>query len=170
MAGEAFIVVDMLKGFLVEGYPLYCGDEARKIIPRVVSLLSDSKDGKIIYVCDNHSEDDLEFEMFPRHCVKGTEEAEIIDELRQFPGEIVPKTRFSAFYNSRLGKVLEEAAPEKVIVVGVCTDICVNYTVADLRNRDYSVEVPARCVASFDEEAHRYALIHMEKVLGARIT
>ena len=81
MAGEAFIVVDMLKGFLVEGYPLYCGDEARKIIPRVVSLLSDSKDGKIIYVCDNHSEDDLEFEMFPRHCVKGTEEAEIIDEL-----------------------------------------------------------------------------------------
>ncbi len=170
MAGEAFIVVDMLKGFLVEGYPLYCGDEARKIIPRVVSLLSDSKDGKIIYVCDNHSEDDLEFEMFPRHCVKGTEEAEIIDELRQFPGEIVPKTRFSAFYNSRLGQMLEEVAPEKVIVVGVCTDICVNYTVADLRNRDYSVEVPARCVASFDEEAHRHALKHMEKVLGARIT
>ena len=50
------------------------------------------------------------------------------------------------------------------------TNICVMHTVADARNRDYHVEVPVDCVASPDEMAHRFALEHMEKVLGARLT
>jgi len=45
----------------------------------------------------------------------------------------------------------------------------VMHTVADARNRDYLVEVPADCVATFDQEAHRYALQHMENILGARV-
>ena len=44
------------------------------------------------------------------------------------------------------------------------------HTVADARNRYYQVEVPVDCVASFDEMAHRHALEHMEKVLGAGLT
>ena len=59
--------------------------------------------------------------------------------------------------------------PEKVIVCGVCTDICVMHTAADARNRDYIVEVPVDCVATFDPEAHAYALQHMEKILGANL-
>ena len=44
------------------------------------------------------------------------------------------------------------------------------HTVADARNRDYQVEVPTDCVVSPDEEAHHFALEHMEKVLGAKLT
>ena len=33
------IVIDMLKGFLEEGYPLYCGEAGRRIIPNVQGLL-----------------------------------------------------------------------------------------------------------------------------------
>ncbi|GAG15158.1 unnamed protein product, partial [marine sediment metagenome] len=33
------IVSDMLRGFLEEGYPLYCGIEARSIIPNIQKLL-----------------------------------------------------------------------------------------------------------------------------------
>ena len=43
------------------------------------------------------------------------------------------------------------------------------HTAADARNRDYVVEVPTDCVATFDLEAHRYALQHMEKILGAKL-
>ena len=53
------------------------------------------------------------------------------------------------------------------MVVGNCTNICVLYTVADARFRDYAVEVPADCVATFDPEAHAFALKQMETVLGA---
>ena len=56
-----------------------------------------------------------------------------------------------------------------VIVCGVCTDICVLHTAADARNRDYPVEVPTDCVASYDPNAHEWALRHIEKVLGARL-
>ena len=59
---------------------------------------------------------------------------------------------------------------EKISICGVCTDICVMHTTADARNRDYTVEVPIDCVATFDPDAHRYALDHMEKILGAKLT
>ena len=42
------------------------------------------------------------------------------------------------------------------------------YTASSARNRDYAVEVPVDCVASFDQEAHRTALKHIENVLGVK--
>jgi len=169
---NAVLVVDMLRGFWEEGYPLYVGEANRQIIPNIRRLLEEetAKGSHIIFLCDSHAPDDKEFEMFPPHCVRGTEEAEIIPELQQFAHEVIPKTRFSGFYGTNLEERLRALNPDKIIVVGDCTDICVMHTVADARNRDYLVEVPADCVATFDQEAHRYALRHMEKILGALIT
>jgi nicotinamidase-related amidase len=168
---DVVIVVDMLRGFLEREGALYCGDAARDIIPRVRELLTNEirRGSQVFYVCDNHLPDDLEFRMFPRHCVEGTQEAEIIPELIEFPGEVVRKRRYSAFFGTNLDEMIRKAAPGKLIMCGVCTSICVLFTVADARNRDYEVEVPADCVADFDADAHNFALRHMEKVLGARI-
>lgn len=165
---NAILIIDMLKGFLEKG-DLFCGKEARKIIPYVTDLLNSNSGAKVFYLCDNHAENDEEFKMFPPHCIKGTEESEIIEELRPFRGEIIPKTRYSCFFKTSLEKRLSEIKPAKVMVAGVCTNICVLHTVADLRNRDYKVEILKNCVASFDQEAHKSALIHMEKILGATI-
>ncbi len=165
------LVVDMLRGFLEEGRPLYCGEAARRIIPNVQKLLEReiARGSKVIYLCDRHAPDDLEFKMFPPHCIEGTAEAEIVPELAKYPGEIIPKTRYSGFFGTPLETKLALLRPEKLIVCGVCTDICVMHTVADARNRDYIVEVPVDCVASFNPEAHRFALEHIEKILGAKL-
>ncbi|MFO8101970.1 MAG: nicotinate phosphoribosyltransferase [Dehalococcoidia bacterium] len=169
---DVVLVIDMLRGFLEEGHPLYCGEGARRIIPSVHKLLEEetARGSRIIYSCDNHTPDDPEFEMFPPHCIIGTEETGIIPELAEFAGEIVPTRHYSGFYDSTLDEKLAEISPEKLIVCGVCTDICVMHTVADARNRGYDVEVPVDCVASFDEDAHRFALSHLENVLGAVLT
>ena len=166
------LVIDMLRGFLEEGCPLYCGDSARRVVPRIRALLERelARGSSLFFLCDRHAPDDLEFRMFPPHCIEGTPEAEVIPELAGFQGEVIPKTRYSAFFNTPLAERLADLKPAKLIACGVCTDICVCHTVADARNRDYDVEVPVDCVASFDEEAHRFALGHMEKVLGARLT
>src|SRR3990172_6802909 len=170
----AIIVVDMLKGFLEEGNPLFCGKKSRRIINPVKNLLENNI-GKeaIIFLRDEHRKNDEEFKMFPPHCIKGSDECKMISELEEFwrKGFDVPKTRFSGFYKSRLDRILKKKVKpkEKITVVGVCTDICVLYTVADLRNRDYEVEVPRNCVASFDNRAHRFALEHMRRVLGAKV-
>ena len=64
---------------------------------------------------------------------------------------------------------MAELKPDKITICGVCTDICVMHTAADARNRDYTVEVPVDCVATFDPDAHAAALRHMETILGARL-
>lgn len=168
---SAVIVIDMLRGFLEEGNPLYCGARARSIIPHVQRLLQTelAKGAKVFYLCDNHQPDDPEFKRFPPHCIAGTQEAEIIPELSSYPGEVIPKKHFSSFFETPLEKKLKALKQDKVIVCGVCTDICVLHTVADAINRGYEVEVPVDCVASSDGRAHRFALEHMEKVLGAKI-
>jgi len=169
---NAVIVADMVRGFCEEGRNLYVGPTVREIIPRIRALLEreEAAGSRIIFICDTHDADDKEFEMFPPHCIRGSEEPEVIPELREFAGEVIPKRRYSAFFETGLGARLAELKPEKVIIVGVCTNICVLYTAAEARYHDYNVEVPADCVATFDPEAHDFALKQMQTVLGANVT
>lgn len=169
---DAVLVVDMLRGFLEEGNPLYCGAVAREIVPNVEKLLEEEsrRGAAIFFIADCHAPDDLEFRMFPPHCVANTVESEVIPELNRFATKVISKQRYSGFFHTDLEQELQKLEPEKIIVCGVCTDICVLHTVADARNRDYAVEVPVDCVASFDAGAHEWALRHMQKVLGAHLT
>ncbi|PKB73744.1 MAG: hypothetical protein BZY75_00150 [SAR202 cluster bacterium Io17-Chloro-G7] len=170
---NAVLVVDMVRGFLEPGHNLYCGDEARKIVPNVYQLLvRETQAGShILFISDHHDPDDLEFRIFPVHCVKGTSEPDVIPELSRFVTDdnVVPKNRYSGFFNTELDQRLRRLQPDKLVLCGVCTDICVLHTTSDARNRDYPVEVPANCVASFDQEAHGWALRHLEKILGAKV-
>ena len=166
------LVIDMVNGFMQSGNSLYCGDDAMAIVPNVQRLIEreQAEGGTVLFLCDTHDPDDLEFEMFPVHCVRGTDETNVIAELAGYEGRVIPKRRYSAFFDTDLEKTLESLGPDKVIICGVCTDICVMHTAADARNRDYKVEVPTDCVASFDENAHNNALQHMEKILGVALT
>ncbi|MBT98301.1 MAG: hypothetical protein CL902_06715 [Dehalococcoidia bacterium] len=166
------LVIDMVKGFLEPGHNLYSANY-REIIPKVHDLLSREKsaDSEILFVSDHHDPDDLEFEMFPVHCVKGTEEPNVIPELEEFvtDSNVIPKNRYSGFFNTSLESALAAKSPDKIIICGVCTDICVMHTASDARNRDYKVEVPSDCVASFDADAHEWALSHLKNILGASV-
>jgi len=169
---DAVIVTDMLRCFMELGHSLYVGDKAREIIPNVQKLLERelARGSRVFFICDNHDPDDLEFKMFPPHCIVGTPEAEVIPELARYPGQIILKKRYSGFFNTDLEAKLRKLKPDKLIICGVNTDVCVLHTAADARNRDYPVEVPVDCVASPDEKSHQFALEHIEKALGAKLT
>ncbi len=172
MSPKALLVIDMLNDFMEPGGALYCGDEARRIIPTVRALTEDfhSRGELILFARDAHLENDKEFQLFRPHAVRGSWGARIIDALQPPPGSTVfEKTRFSAFYGTPLDQILREAGPDEVWVVGVVTSICVMDTVGDLRNRDYSPVVVVDAVADFDPEAHAFALRRMERVYGARL-
>lgn len=170
---KTLLIIDMLKDFVEKSGALYCGDEARRIIPFVKQKIEEFRRSGdlVIFVKDSHREDDPEFKLFPRHCVKGTRGAEIIDELRVAAGDvIVEKTRYSAFYGTSLDQILKDRAVTEAHVVGVCTSICVMDTVGDLRNRDYPVVVYKDGVADFNPEAHRFSLHRMETTYGAVVS
>jgi len=167
------MIIDMQNGFVDPKGKLYIGAAGRRILPVVQRVLEQAlaKGSAMVFTADTHDPDDAEFAMWPVHCVRGTWESEIIPELRAFAegARIQAKRRYSAFFDTDLDAYLQKINPDRVVVMGVCTDICVMHTVADLRNRDYEVIVIADGVASFDEAAHNFALQHMEKILGAQV-
>ena len=172
MAKEAVLVIDMVNDFVSINGVLFCGQRAREIIPYIKRLIEKKRKAgaTIIYLVDQHEPDDREFKRFPPHCIKGTKGAEIISEITpQSTDYVIPKRRFSGFFNTPLEDILREESIEVVHVVGVCTSICVMETVSDLCDRDYEVFVHAKGVADFDERAHKFALERMEKILGAKI-
>jgi nicotinamidase/pyrazinamidase len=167
--GNVVIVVDMLNGFLKEGK--LANQDARRIIPNIVDLLQRKKEEgwKIIFLADNHKKDDLEFLIFPEHCVEGTEETAVIIELSKFVAyNYVPKTRYSGFFKTNLDEILEDEGPQEIIVVGIYADICVLYTTADLRNRNYKVTIPKDCTVTL-ARIDSVIFSHMKNVLGVNI-
>ena len=167
------MVIDMERGFTDPQGALYAGDSVREIIGPIREILKSegAKGAHFIFTRDWHDPDDKEFQMWPPHCIKGTWETEIDPELAEFARNaiVINKRRYSAFFDTNLDEVLKRIEPDVVIVTGVATDICVMFTTADLRNRDYNVVIPANAVTSFDPEAHAFALKHMEKILGVTV-
>jgi nicotinamidase/pyrazinamidase len=171
------VVVDALNGFCRFGN--LASRRLDSVVPGIRDYLGRQlgAGARAVFLADTHTADDPEFKVFPPHCVEGSGEEEIVDELREFADRsiVVRKRRYSGFFGTDLERILVELGPNCVEVVGVCTDICVLHTVADLRNRDYQVAVHGALVATYDAPGHpgdevdRWALAHMRDVLGATV-
>jgi len=172
VANKVMIVTDMLNDFLQVGGALDVGEAGRRVIPYIAAELKKARTlgYPVLYLCDRHLTGDREFEMFPPHCLAGSAGGDICRELSPKDGELVLyKRRYSGFFGTDLDITLREQGIESLVLVGVCTNICVLYTVADARNLGYRVTVLKDGVASFDSQAHLFALQEMEKTLGATV-
>ncbi len=169
---KALIIIDMLVDFIDPQGALYIGPVANELTAAIKERqeIYRKAGDKVIYLCDQHLEDDLEFEMFPPHGLHGSTGGQIIPELSPLPEErIIFKRRFSAFFGTDLDLTLRDADIKDIELVGCVTNICILYTAAHARMYNYAVTVPQSCVAGFDEEAHRFALQEMDKSLGVNI-
>jgi len=169
MVGQALVIIDMLNDFLSEQGALSVGSAGQRIVPVIAAELEQARQGNlpVLFLCDQHRPDDREFTVWPPHCVAGSRGAQVIPELAVRPGDyLIPKRRYSGFYGTDLDLILREMGISELILTGVCTNICVLYTAVDARMRNFKVTVVRDGVASFDEQAHRFALGEMEKTLG----
>ena len=178
MSGRVLIVTDAQEGFTRRGN--LASPECTAAIPRILRIVQEElADGTpVIFTKDSHVENDAEFRMFPPHCIVGTEEHDLVEELRGLEpsaAAVINKRRYSAFFDTGLDQVLKDLRPDEVHICGFCTDICVLHTTSDLRNRDYEVVVQAEGCQTFDgpghdhEEVNQWALSHIERILGARV-
>lgn len=158
------VVVDMVKGFYNEG-PL-ANEKVGAIIGDIVRLDEITKDYKKVFFIDSHEEGAKEFTCYPPHCIEGSVEEELIDELLQAEGVknkntlIVKKNSVNGFHCKELRAVIDDKNIENIIVVGVCTDICVKnfamttVTYLNQYNLDKNIIVPANMVETFDADFH----------------
>ena len=176
---QALMVIDMQNGFLREGN--LASSTCLAVLPAVVNEVQQALDAgdHVVFTADTHEVDDKEFEIFPTHCVRGTSEAELVEELQPYLGRdrvhLLRKRRYSAMFETELEGLLHRYGITKVRICGVCTDICVLHTTTDLRNRDINVTVVADATATFDAPEHNHTqikeqtLAHMSNILGALI-
>lgn len=161
----ALIVVDMVNGFVNEG--VLHDKNIRKIVPRQLELLEEAEKKKslIILVKDTHNNNATEFKRFGNttHCIQGTSEAELIDELKPFEQKenviTVEKNSTSLMESPEFREIVKQAENLKEVnFVGCCTDICVfngamglaNYY--DEWNRDVTINVHEDAIATYSED------------------
>jgi ureidoacrylate peracid hydrolase len=69
---------------------------------------------------------------------KGTWDYAIVDELKPQPGDIViPKTRYSGFFNTNIDSVLRARGIRNLVFTGVATNVCVESSLRDAFHLEY---------------------------------
>ncbi|MCZ4072098.1 pyrimidine utilization protein B [Agrobacterium sp. LMR679] len=69
---------------------------------------------------------------------KGTWDYNIVDELKPQPGDIlVPKTRYSGFFNTNMDSVLRARGIRNLVFVGIATNVCVESSLRDAFHLEY---------------------------------
>lgn len=150
---ECLFVVDMINGFIKEG--AMHDEKIMSIVPNIIRLCESHEDR--IFIQDTHESDAIEFKSFPSHCVKGTSEAEIIDELQPYVKETIQKNSTNTFH--ALNKAILNQY-DRFVIVGCCSDICVMQFALSLKtylnhmNMDKDVCVPQNCIATYDAPIH----------------
>lgn len=165
---RGLLVIDMLNDFIREGRKLEV-PKGRDIISQIERSISKARSNEIdvIYAKDTHGEEDDELDDWPPHCLKGTEGAEVIDELEPEDQDLeISKHGFSSFRGTNLDQELRERGIDELILVGVLTDICILHTSIDAYYKGYDVKVLEDCVATLSDDRHEFALKHINKVLG----
>lgn len=125
-----------------------------------------------MFLCDRHEKDDSEFKLFPPHCIRGTEGAEILDELefgKSLNDSYNAKATYSGFPNTTLKSVIKMKNPSIVEVCGVLTSVCVMENVGGLYFCGYKTEVDRSAVADLTPADHENALRRMNILFGTKV-
>lgn len=158
------IVVDMVKGFYNQG--ALANELVEGIINPIIKLDKKMEGYKKVFFVDSHTQDSIEFGSYPPHCIQGTLEEELIDELKECEGikaentKIVKKNSINGFHSPEFKVFLDDESIENYIIVGVCSDICVKNLALTMKsyfnqkNLDKQIIVPSNMIETFDAPFH----------------
>jgi nicotinamidase/pyrazinamidase len=163
----AIIIVDMVKDSFREEHQLPITREAQPMIPRINDLMQKGRalGIPIIFACDSFLPDDFIFrgKMKPSS-IRGTEGAEVTDQLEVQEGDIIlPKRRFSAFFKTDLDQTLRTWHVDTVAVAGITTNVCVLMTAMDALCHDFSAILLEDCCAAHKREVHETTIENYRK-------
>ena len=164
----AILVVDMLNDFVTGS--LGC-DRARAIVPATAQLLDAARAAgvPVVFCNDCHLPGiDRELKIWGDHAIKGTPGAEVIPEMNVGDKDyLVPKRRYSGFFQTDLDILLKELGVHTVVITGLHTHMCCRHTSADAFCLGYDVVVAKEATNSFTEEDYEGGLAYLKTCYGA---
>ena len=164
----AILVVDMLNDFVTG--PLG-GPFATAIVEPTAQLLAAAREKgvPVIFCNDAHIKDiDRELALWGDHAIVGTPGAEVIPELGLCDADyVVPKRRYSGFFQTNLDILLRELGIETVVITGLHCHMCCRHTSADAHCLGYDVVAAKECLNSFTPEQYEGGLAYLKECYGA---
>ncbi len=158
----ALVIVDMVNGFVREG--ALKSPRVEGLIPEIAELSKACDKLQItkLAFADCHTKASPEFDAYPAHCMIGTSEGEIVDELKEIGGyTLIPKNSTNGFLEEEFQKWFKENEHiNTFIITGDCTDICVQQFAITLKswfnmqNKKARVIVPVNTVETYDFGLH----------------
>jgi len=101
----------------------------------------------------------LDYKISGIFAAKGSWEAEVIDELRPLPSEIIiPKTSSSLFNSTNAEYVLRNLGVQYILMMGIMTDQCVESAVRDGCDRGFLITLIEDCCATHDAQSQQASL------------
>lgn len=165
----ALLLIDLQKGEynqrLVEAEPqhAYFWDRlARTVIPNGQKLLAACRGAGVevlftiveCYTLDGRDRS-LDYKVSGIFFAKGSWEAQVLDELKPLPNEIViPKMSSSVFMSTNIDYVLRNLGIEYLMVMGLLTDQCVESAVRDACDAGYLVTLIEDACATKSQDRH----------------
>ncbi|MGI0079306.1 MAG: cysteine hydrolase family protein [Nitrososphaerales archaeon] len=174
---SALIVIDMQRAFLETG-PLELPG-GHKIVKGIERLIKKCRELGIVVVFTRIFHDDMTHsvypELFPDHfdqkgnprLTKKSPSFQITSELQPTKSDIIiDKSRYSAFYKTKLESILFEKEARTLIVVGLATNVCCESTARDAFFRNFRVVVVSDLCATYDTRAHEASLDNIRNCFG----
>ncbi len=158
---DLLVIIDMNNGFVKEG--ALSSPNVLELVPKMQQFVKEAIDNniEIIHYVDSHDENCHEFNFYPAHCIKGSIESEVIDELNFPQIRIIHK-------NSTNGFLVENPllTNKNLYVIGCVSDICVrDFTHSAIKyiheyNLNQTVTVIENLCATFDAPNHDSKKVH----------
>lgn len=173
---SAIIIIDLLKGFFKKNPTLPDPLDSKRLFATVRRVIDEGRAHgvNIVFIKDNFLPEEIpidkHFKIYGPHCIIGTEDAEVVDELAPRAGDFqIRKKHYSAFNSTRLDPVMRELDVRSIYMTGAWTEACVQHTVIDAFYLNYQINVISDAVSSPHRDAHEYALSFMRQYHRAEI-
>lgn len=186
-----FWEVDTQADFMLPGGKLYVPGAEKRIanMRRLVDRARTDDKVFLISSADQHTPNDPEFARFPPHCVKGTNGAEILAELKspkimpipneknfsippnlnEFRQVVLEKQTLDVFDNPNTEKILQRfPGNEEFVVFGVVTEFCVRLAAKGLLDRGRRVAIVTDAIETLDAKEGQRTLDELAS-RGARL-
>lgn len=163
------VVMDMVKGFTDFGN-LY-SDRIAEIKNAVADNMKkcSGKVMEVICFCDCHTMESAELAAFPPHCISGSGEERIADELKNLCSyKVIEKNSTNGFIEPEFQQWLRENPDVRnYIICGDCTDICVMQFAQCAKAWYNSRNIQSRIIVLTDSTETYDAPVHAANFMNA---
>ncbi|CAN5139265.1 pyrimidine utilization protein B [soil metagenome] len=184
----ALLVIDVQNGFVSKGgsYDLLGMDTSRycRVIPKIKELLDLCRDNTIPVFYTQAVRESSGIDLLTRThqilpksreerimkkpiCVRGTWDADIVEEVAPIPGDhVVIKRRDSAFHDTEIKVWLSSLGINTLIFSGIDTSICVESSLRDAFNIGYDVVLISDATISSNKKHYESTIDNIKDYYG----